>query len=227
MADTQVSLKLLIHKNSQRVLYAEASKKFVDFLFNIFTLPLGEVIRLLKDEGMVGCLPRLYNSIEKLSDAYILSDQHKDFLLKPKVAIPGAQVPLLLPGDGSLKGTRSSYNFCFSCSRQFFREKVYCEAGSCTYCRNEINRLPSFKNPPSSSEEGYVEGMVTYLVLDDLEVKPMFITSFVTLLNEMNVKEVGSIEERVVDLGMHEGVKLLKASLQSKTVLTDVFLRDH
>jgi hypothetical protein len=45
MAATKVSvsLKLLIEKKSQRVLFAEAEKKFVDFLFSIFTLPLGTV----------------------------------------------------------------------------------------------------------------------------------------------------------------------------------------
>ncbi|KAB1217959.1 hypothetical protein CJ030_MR3G014631 [Morella rubra] len=204
MADTQVSLKLFIDQNSQRVLFAGTSEKFVEFLFNIFTLPFGDVIRLLKDEGMVGCLPRLYNSIEKLSDAYILPDQHKDFLLKPKVAIPGAQVPLLLPGDGSLKGLRELCGECYYCPRETFRETVYREVESCPMCRAAFDRLASVQNPLSSSEVGYVKGMVTYLVLDDLEVKPMFISSFITLLSEINVKEVASIKERVVDLDMHE-----------------------
>jgi hypothetical protein len=39
MAATKVSLKLLIEKKSQRVLFAEADKEFVDLLFSIFTLP--------------------------------------------------------------------------------------------------------------------------------------------------------------------------------------------
>ncbi|KAK2987788.1 hypothetical protein RJ640_030678, partial [Escallonia rubra] len=42
-----------------------------------------------------------------------------------------------------------------------------------------------------------------------------------------NVKEVGVLEEKEVEFGMDEGLKLLKASLQSKTVLTDVFLGGH
>jgi len=48
MAATKVSLKLFIDKKRQRVLYAEADKDFVDFLFSIFTLPLGVVTRLLQ-----------------------------------------------------------------------------------------------------------------------------------------------------------------------------------
>ncbi|GMN57303.1 hypothetical protein TIFTF001_026402 [Ficus carica] len=39
-----------------------------------------------------------------------------------------------------------------------------------------------------------------------------------------NIKEVGSLEEKVVDMSVAEGLKLLQASLQSTTVLTAVFL---
>jgi hypothetical protein len=97
MAGTKVSLKLLIDKKSRRVLFAEADNKFVDFLFSIFTLPVGTVTRLLQKQNMAGCLRSLYNSIESLSDIYIQPDQDKDFVLNPKLAISCAEVPLLLP----------------------------------------------------------------------------------------------------------------------------------
>jgi hypothetical protein len=70
MAGTKVSLKLVVDKRKQRLIFAEADKEFVDFLFSIFNLPVGTVTRLLKEEGMVGCLPSLYNSIENMSDAF-------------------------------------------------------------------------------------------------------------------------------------------------------------
>ncbi|CAL2249980.1 unnamed protein product [Prunus armeniaca] len=44
------------------------------------------------------------------------------------------------------------------------------------------------------------------------------------MLSKFNVKEVGTLEERIVHLGMDEGLKLLKASLESNAVLTNVFL---
>jgi hypothetical protein len=98
MAETKVSLRLLIEKKSQRVLFAEVDKKFVDFLFSIFTLPVGTVTRLLQKQNMAGCLHSLYKSIENLRDIYLQPDQDKDFLLNPKVVnISGAKVPLLLP----------------------------------------------------------------------------------------------------------------------------------
>ncbi|PQQ12356.1 uncharacterized protein Pyn_27547 [Prunus yedoensis var. nudiflora] len=68
-----------------------------------------------------------------------------------------------------------------------------------------------------SSEGGYVKSVVTYMMMDYLEVQPMSTISNIAMLNKLNVKDVGAPEERV-------GLKLLKASSESKTVLTDVFL---
>ncbi|RVW49474.1 hypothetical protein CK203_010328 [Vitis vinifera] len=47
---------LVVDKNSWKVLYAEAGKNFVDFLFNLLTLPVGTVIMQLTEKGMMGCL---------------------------------------------------------------------------------------------------------------------------------------------------------------------------
>ncbi|KAK7821154.1 hypothetical protein CFP56_037935 [Quercus suber] len=81
------------------------------------------------------------------------------------------------------------------------------------------------KTSSSCTEGGYVKGLVTYMVMDDLEVKLMSTISSITLLiNKFNVKGIRALEEKVVNFGMDEGVKLLKASLYSKNVLTDVFL---
>lgn len=49
---------------------------------------------------------------------------------------------------------------------------------------------------------GYVRGVATYMIMDDLEVKPMSTISSITLLNNFNVKDVGTLEERVVPLNM-------------------------
>ena len=55
-----------------------------------------------------------------------------------------------------------------------------------------------------NDEGGYVKGVVTYVVMDDLVVKPMSTTSNITLLQKFNVKEISALEERVVHLGMDE-----------------------
>ncbi|XXG75090.1 hypothetical protein AAC387_Pa07g3671 [Persea americana] len=60
--------------------------------------------------------------------------------------------------------------------------------------------------------------------MDDLVVKPMSTISSITVLNKFNVQDVGHLEESVVEVGMKEGLAILKASFNSKKVLTDVFL---
>ncbi|KAM7492086.1 hypothetical protein LguiA_035007 [Lonicera macranthoides] len=75
-----------------------------------------------------------------------------------------------------------------------------------------------------AEEGGFVKWVVTYMAMDDLVVKPMSTLSSITLLNKFNIKEVGGLEEKVVNLGMDEGLKLLKTSLQSKMVLPNMFL---
>ncbi|XVF23802.1 hypothetical protein REPUB_Repub13aG0070300 [Reevesia pubescens] len=71
MATIYVSLKLLVDTKDRQLLFAEAGKDFVDFLFNMLSLPVATVIRLLSKQGMVGCLENLYDSIENMSETYI------------------------------------------------------------------------------------------------------------------------------------------------------------
>ncbi|MBA0696976.1 hypothetical protein Goari_003493 [Gossypium aridum] len=68
----------------KRVLYAEAGKDFIDFLFDLFLLPVETIIRLLANQTMVGCLANLYDNVKNLGDAYILPTTSKDAFLKPK-----------------------------------------------------------------------------------------------------------------------------------------------
>ncbi|BFG36752.1 hypothetical protein CerSpe_230260 [Prunus speciosa] len=66
-----VSLKLLIDTKSHKVLFAEARKEVVDFLFSFLSLHVATVTRLLSTDGM-------------------------DTLLKPKTTISVANI-LQLP----------------------------------------------------------------------------------------------------------------------------------
>ncbi|XP_022748205.1 uncharacterized protein LOC111297882 [Durio zibethinus] len=235
MAATQMSLKLLVDVGGQRVLFAEAVKDFVDFLFNIMSLPVGTIVRLLNKEGMVGSLGNLYQSIETLSDVYMQPFQDKDDLLKPKLLTSGAtNLPQLLPNIESSKDSKHKGFYRCNCygSLSYIAEDP---GPICPICRstmyNQVKLVETEKKFSSSSstsssdaEGGFVKGVVTYTVMDDLMVKPMSTISSIALLNRFNVKNVGALEEKTIKIGMDEAVKLLEASLQSKTVLTDVFL---
>ncbi|KAK8966724.1 hypothetical protein KSP40_PGU018710 [Platanthera guangdongensis] len=76
----------------------------------------------------------------------------------------------------------------------------------------------------AASVEGFVKGVVTYMITDDLEVTPMSAISSITLITRFSIKKDVRLEEKMVVIGMEEGIALLAASLQSATTLTDVFL---
>ncbi|KAI5346316.1 hypothetical protein L3X38_014195 [Prunus dulcis] len=89
---TSVSLKLLIDTKGGKVLFAEASKDVVDFLFTLLSLPVGTVIRLLSKDAMVGTLGKLYESVENISYTYLQPNLKKDTLLGNDADFPINQI---------------------------------------------------------------------------------------------------------------------------------------
>lgn len=52
------------------------------------------------------------------------------------------------------------------------------------------------------NDSGFVKEVVTYMVMDDLVIQPMSTISSISPLNKFNVKEVGALQEKTVELGM-------------------------
>ncbi|GKU91863.1 hypothetical protein SLEP1_g5677 [Rubroshorea leprosula] len=170
--ETKLSLKLLVDTKGHRVLFAEAGKEFVDFLFNLLSLPIGTVITILSKQGMVGALGRLYESIETLSDTYKQASQVAlDALLKPTV-YASAAAPLLLPNIQITNSARF-----YGCSRlnnnNCHNQVTNDPSVQCANCGGSMNRDLKYVDPPNkkacSPEEGYVKGVVTYMIMDDLQ----------------------------------------------------------
>ncbi|KAK6144326.1 hypothetical protein DH2020_021146 [Rehmannia glutinosa] len=190
MANSSISLKLLIDTQAKRVLFAEAGKEFVDFLFHILSLPVAKIITLLGKQEMVGSLGNLYQSIGKLNESYIQPNQTKKTLLKPD---SGSSIPLL-----AIKNARTANKFytCRGCINLYNVSNYVSDdsRAACPDCGLFMNEKLQYVDPPqvqvcSTSEGGFMKGVVTYMVMDDLAA-----------------------------------VKLLKASLETKNVLTHVFL---
>lgn len=176
---------------------------------------------------MVGTLGNLYDSIENLNETYFQSNQTKDYVLKPKAPFSAPQVPLLSLDAGT--SSAKTYYTCPRIGQYQGHEYVADNAGAiCPNCNRSLSKAIQYvavgNEVAGVGEGGFVKGVVTYMVMDDLVVSPMSTISSITLLNKFNVKDVGALEERVVQMGMPEGLKLLKASFQSKMVLTRVFL---
>ncbi|KMS96402.1 hypothetical protein BVRB_9g225440 [Beta vulgaris subsp. vulgaris] len=78
-----------------------------------------------------------------------------------------------------------------------------------------MNSLVQFVKPTTSSTNttlssggssgGYVKGVMTYMLMDNLEVKHMSTIYGITLINKFNVKDVSSMEEKEVRVRSKEG----------------------
>ncbi|KAJ4723919.1 DUF674 family protein [Melia azedarach] len=186
--------------------------------------------KLLKEDedSMAGSLGELYQSIEALSETYIQPNQTKSSVLNPKSPICSSGIPLLQQSDTESK-PRTFYT-CTSCRHSGNRYVSDVPYVSCPSCDRRMDSEMSYVSPGNASTVadvsvgGFVKGVVSYMVKDNLEVTPMSTISCITLLSKFNVKDLGSVEERVVDFGVDEVLKLLKASMGCKNVLTSVFL---
>jgi hypothetical protein len=96
-------MKLLVDTKAARVLYAEASKDVVDFLFSLLTLPVGTVVKILGTDAMFGSIGNLYGSVEKLDETCVRSADAKGALLAPAGGYEGGKL-LQLPEAAQFAG---------------------------------------------------------------------------------------------------------------------------
>ncbi|KAL8146463.1 hypothetical protein AgCh_004261 [Apium graveolens] len=94
-SEPEVLLKVLIHKNEKRVVFAEANSAFVDILFSVLTLPMGTLLRVLAKNlesslpMAIGSFNTLYKSVEYLDKKYFATEACKDMLLYKKLSRRG------------------------------------------------------------------------------------------------------------------------------------------
>ncbi|KAH7840204.1 hypothetical protein Vadar_014094 [Vaccinium darrowii] len=212
----KLSLKLLVDTKNKRVLFAEAGKDFVDFLFHLLHLPVATVVRLLTKQNMVGTLGNIYESIENLSEANIQPNHTKYSLLKPIPPFSATQVRLSLDDSVPTKMYTCPHNnkarimrpgpYGYKCYTHFHSYVADDERAVCPSCKvslsKEIQYVAAANEVPGRG--GFVKGTGTYMVMDDLVVNPMSTLSGITILNKLCVKDVGALEEMVVDFGMPE-----------------------
>ncbi|KAJ4768573.1 hypothetical protein LUZ62_078948 [Rhynchospora pubera] len=235
-SETKLKLKLLIQKKTQKVLFAEAGKDVVDLLFSLLAMPIGSVIKLITKESMAGSLGATYGSLEQLDDTYFVSSQTKSQLLHPASSKAVPTNSLLLSATDAPDEAEKKYYRCSGQYNSYSKSQIYHDyvtdvyGSPCPLCQKMMTVQLEYtaglvvKEKEAKEEKGIVKGVATFTIMDDLSVVSTSTISNITLLNQFGVSELSSLEARTVYLGLQEGLGLLKASLQSKTVLTDVFL---
>ncbi|XP_058095132.1 uncharacterized protein LOC131240727 [Magnolia sinica] len=225
----EMSLKLLINKSNNKVVYAEATIDFLDLLISFLTFPLGSVVKLLGPGSSIGCLDNLHKSVEDLSggDDCIISEDCRAMLLDPKLSLHSGCDSQLLPvvEAGPKTIDSSKFSSCFVCGADNNDHYYF-------GCSGATNREFHFINPKVSGAAtecggGFVKGPnMKFMVTDGLDVKPLSFISGIPILYRFNVP-ISDVQKRVVSVGVEEALSLLKASLFSRTVLSDVFCQKN
>ncbi|CAN6372846.1 unnamed protein product [Urochloa humidicola] len=213
---TALTMKLLVDSSPwrPRVVFAEAGKDTVDFLFSLLAMPAGTAVNLLGRESLAGSMGNLYGSAENLDGAYVHpgAANKQEAILCAALQPPAATAPrswlFRLP-----EPTPAAPKKLFNCSTGYYSCRSYVTEVSGTRCPNCNSTMVVEARPvgPSSQEaerKGFVQSNV----------------SSMALLSAYAVRCVGALQERTVQIGYKEGVEILRAALQSKTVLTDVFI---
>ncbi|XP_057756107.1 uncharacterized protein LOC130975313 [Arachis stenosperma] len=212
----QVRLKLLIHKEKNIVLFAEAGKDFVDALFSFLTLLLGAIVKFAGEESSiptvrVGRLTTLYESVAKLDKECLRNEICKEMLLHPRnmpLELYRRKLKLNVNGSETFKYFTPSRPGC-SCLSAFKNEKCYC--GSPTFVEKN---LTSFGG---EFDNGFVKE-TDFIICNDLYVMPNAIENNLVLFQNHGVQNINAVLEQTVIVSKNE------CSLSSKTPLTDVFL---
>ncbi|KAI5429663.1 uncharacterized protein LOC127127521 isoform X1 [Lathyrus oleraceus] len=223
----EVSLKLLVNTDTNKVVFAEAGKDFVDVLCSFLTLPLGTIVRLLQNDNTnmkpvkIGCLDSLYQSVENLNVDCLNTRTCKKMLLYSRNSSEEYCNTLKLNIDDTTDPTRDF----FMCSNL-----ADCKYSLLSSFRNQRCECGSLLGRPvlvksDQVYNGFVKDGPVFIVTDDLSVFPNSVDTVFDLLKTLGIPCTHSLKEMFVNITYMQVLDLLKYSLLSKSSLTNLFLR--
>jgi hypothetical protein len=190
----KVSIKVLVEKGKNKVVYAEAGKDFVDVLFSFLTLPLGTISRLIAKESNMkfGSLSSLYQSVSDLDQQHLWSQNCKEMLLKPRnpMDIYNGQLKLNIDDTPTLVFLCEN-SLCRSCVSIFRNQKCKC---------GKLLKIESHMN----DYNGFVKESATFIIHDDLTVMPNDLGTSLCLLQKRGINDITDIEKKTILIGKKE-----------------------
>ncbi|XP_042067918.1 uncharacterized protein LOC121811182 [Salvia splendens] len=226
--DVKFSLKAMVNKENKKVLFASVDSTFADVLLSFLTLPLGAIVRILKNhyEGEqpgFGSLTTLYNSVANLDSVHFWTEDAKSHLLHPRSSCDASRKRLKLDVSDS---PPLEYFICDkNCTSTWFpSESIYYDTVSVA-CR--FNKYHSMKRKltdtkPEPCDDGvFTTNTASFVVTDDLRIVPTS-SGLLQIVKFLGIADVDKAEQVDVTFGYVEVMALLKAILVSATPLSDV-----
>ncbi|XP_073153355.1 uncharacterized protein [Henckelia pumila] len=217
----QFSLKVVMIKGRNKVLYAEIDSDFADVVLSFLTLPLGTIARLfIKHYGntpILGCFNSLYSGLLYLDSSHFGTVEGKKMLLDPRNASVFECRRLKLQIDDS---PRIKYFKCprGKCLSVYYQMKCLCHERS---TNEEIWNYSKYFSQRQDHKGVFTSGTTSFILTDDLEILINSPASIVRVLKRNFIEDTNVLEEKPLIVGLKEIMELLKASLVSKTPITD------
>ncbi|KAF9618782.1 hypothetical protein IFM89_002650 [Coptis chinensis] len=223
-----ISIKLLVDKEKNRVVFAEADKDFVDILFSFLTLPIGTIVSLADKKSNLGCMDSLYQSVKALDVQYFQTEDCKNLLLTPKSTVEYKYRNLELNFIGH-DTDPPTYYICptWTCATETHCLVSMFENAKCL-CGEKMSQNAFFGGNIIRRDRNngvvFVNGNEKFIISDGLHVKTVSAETSLAILQRFKIQDGTALEERIVTVGADEVLNLLHHSMLSKTPLTDVFL---
>ncbi|KAJ0084438.1 hypothetical protein Patl1_31192 [Pistacia atlantica] len=233
-----ISLKALVDKENNRVIFAESDVDFTDVLFSFLTMPMGTIIRLISNHNKpptvaVGCMNNLYESIKNLDMRCFRTEACKTMLLCPRNdAAPQNKRLKLQIDDGELP----RYFLCTTECTIYGHKLLSLYPNAVCECGRLMNRTMNLSEKTKKlvfdarDREVFVKGLNQFIISDELQVKPSSIEAGVSVLSKLGLTDYSTIEKYNyynIDVGIDEVLTLLKCSLVSKKPLTETLLKQN
>ncbi|KAJ9550988.1 hypothetical protein OSB04_015033 [Centaurea solstitialis] len=224
--ENKISLKLMVHKEKNKVVFAEADSNFVDTLFSIMTFPMATIVRLFDkcpDQNLqaLGSLKNLYKSLEELPASYFSNlEESKFMMLNPRTsAFDHCRKLKVTIDDTEPTKYFICERFCKLYSSIYFSNY---NLAICPYCRNLMNcEVKYHYSVDHCNDLGvFLPSLTTFIVTDDLNVMPNTLDFSVPLACDLGFTDSSQLEEMTFDIGQEQMIILVKAALFFKNSLT-------
>ncbi|CAO2199060.1 unnamed protein product [Urochloa humidicola] len=226
------TIKLLIAKDAQVVVFAEAEKDAVDFLLGLLVMTPARMYSLLGKEKDVPlpALGNLYASVKHMDPEYIQSPQTREALLHPPPADPALvaaargyptlvhpppppaasshHLPAPAPAPPQPLGPSRASPSLLSPWQPGMSSSLKGLALPPPFNVGGAYHCDADNHAEQQAHEkrGFVRTCVTYTVMDDLTLMPMSNISTITRLHGLGLglDDCGALEERTVKIGYQE-----------------------
>ena len=198
--DFKFTLKVMIDKKKEKVLFAESDCQFVDVLLSFLTLPLGRIIKALNEHyvnaPIIGSLTNLYRSLAGIDNADFVTDDAKEILLNPRSPFEAEYGMLKL----SITDSQPTKYLRCACGNSSHTVSIYYDQVKCQKCPSSYVVKIDLPIKESKVCEGvFTANRSSFIISDDLQIFPSVtgICHIVSLLGITNMDEAEAFDVKI------------------------------